>query len=91
LGTRIVIDVIAYALVEGFDTFTVNAVALVPIRTLGVPATVGGAPFAVGTMFALIAFVRAPPFAAKAGKNANELPTRRIVTTSTDSLVVSDL
>lgn len=49
----------------------------------------GGEPLAVGRLLA--AFVRAPPLAAKAGKNANELPTNSIVTTSTDSLVVSVL
>jgi len=89
VGARTVKEVIAYALVAGLVTFTVKVVLTLPTRTLGAPTTDGGLPLAVGRL--LDAFVRAPPLAAKAGKNANELPTRSIVTTSTDSLVVSCL
>ena len=89
VGARTVNEVIANALDAGLVTFTAKVVLTFPTRTLGAPTTVGGLPLAVGLLFD--AFVRAPPLVAKAGKNANELPTRSIVTTSTDSLVVSCL
>jgi len=92
VGATMVIEVMAYAFVDGFVTVTrkVCAGELVPPKiTLGIALKEGGAPLAVGLLMA--AFVRAAPLAAKAGKNANELPTRSTVTTSTDSLVVSVL
>jgi len=87
VGAITVKDVIAYALDAGLVTWTENGVAVPPTRTFGVPTTDGGLPLAVGLLMA--APVRAPPVEAKAGKNAKELPTSRIVTTRTDSLVVS--
>ena len=91
VGATMVIDVMAYAFEDGFVTVTrkVCAGEFVPPKiTLGIALKEGGAPLAVGLLMA--AFVRAP-LDAKAGKNANELPTRSTVTTSTDSLVVSVL
>ncbi len=89
-GATIVMEVMAYAFEEGFVTVTAKACAGegAPKITLGIALKEGGAPLAVGLLLA--AFVRAP-LDAKAGKNANELPTRSIVTTSTESLVVSVL